>query len=146
MLDREFFLGFIKIHILYHASKETIFGVEIAEELARHGYSVSPGTLYPTLHRLEKAGQTSGDFLWSMPSGSKYLEQMKSKIADLKNVGGREGSSCTAAAFLGQFVGDIPWAHVDIAGVADTDKEKPYRSVGATGFGVRLVLEYLRGL
>jgi len=56
MLDREFFLGFIKIHILYHASKEPIFGVEIADELARHGYRVSPGTLYPTLHRLEKEG------------------------------------------------------------------------------------------
>ena len=56
MLDREFFLGFIKIHILYHAAKGPIFGVEIAEELVRHGYSISPGTLYPTLHRLEKEG------------------------------------------------------------------------------------------
>ena len=56
MLDRGFFLGFIKIHILYHASKEPIFGVQIAEELARHGYSISPGTLYPILHRLEKEG------------------------------------------------------------------------------------------
>jgi PadR family transcriptional regulator PadR len=56
MLDREFFLGFIKIHILYHASKEPIFGAEIAKELARHGYSVGPGTLYPTLHRLEREG------------------------------------------------------------------------------------------
>ena len=56
MLDREFFLGFIKVHILYHASKEPIFGVEIAEELSRHGYNLSPGTLYPTLHRLEKEG------------------------------------------------------------------------------------------
>ena len=56
MLDREFFLGFIKIHILYHASKEPIFGAEIAKELARHGYSISPGTLYPTLHSLEKEG------------------------------------------------------------------------------------------
>ena len=56
MVDREFFLGFIKIHILYHAAKEPIFGVEIAGELARHGYSISPGTLYPTLHRLEKEG------------------------------------------------------------------------------------------
>ena len=56
MLDREFFLGFIKIHILYHASKEDIFGVAIAKELARHGYSVSPGTLYPVLHRLERVG------------------------------------------------------------------------------------------
>jgi DNA-binding PadR family transcriptional regulator len=56
MIDREFFLGFIKIHILYHAAKEPIFGVEISEELARHGYHLGPGTLYPTLHRLEKEG------------------------------------------------------------------------------------------
>lgn len=56
MLDREFFLGFIRIHILYHASKEPISGVEIAEELRRHGYYLSPGTLYPSLHRLEKQG------------------------------------------------------------------------------------------
>lgn len=56
MIDREFFLGFIKIHILYHAAKEPVFGVEIAAELARHGYRLGPGTLYPTLHRLEKEG------------------------------------------------------------------------------------------
>jgi len=53
---KDFFLGFIKIHILYHASKEPIYGVEIGEELGRHGYRLSPGTLYPTLHRLEKDG------------------------------------------------------------------------------------------
>jgi DNA-binding PadR family transcriptional regulator len=52
-MDRKFFLGFIKVHILYHASKAPIYGVEIAEELKRHGYHLSPGTLYPTLHRLE---------------------------------------------------------------------------------------------
>ena len=56
MIHRDFFLGFIKIHILYHASKEPVFGAWIAEELARHGYNISPGTLYPTLHRLEKDG------------------------------------------------------------------------------------------
>jgi DNA-binding PadR family transcriptional regulator len=56
MLNREFFLGFVKIHILYHASKEPISGVEIAKELTRHGYYLSPGTLYPSLHRLEKQG------------------------------------------------------------------------------------------
>jgi DNA-binding PadR family transcriptional regulator len=53
---KEFFLGFIKIQILYHASKESIYGVEIQKELGRHGYQLSPGTLYPTLHRLEKDG------------------------------------------------------------------------------------------
>jgi PadR family transcriptional regulator PadR len=56
MINREFFLGFIKIHILYHAAREPVFGAEITEELARHGYRVGPGTLYPTLHRLEKEG------------------------------------------------------------------------------------------
>ncbi len=52
----DFFLGFIKIHILYHASKEPIYGVEMREELGRHGYQLSPGTLYPTLHRMERDG------------------------------------------------------------------------------------------
>jgi DNA-binding PadR family transcriptional regulator len=56
MVDREFFLGFVKIHILYHASKSPIFGAEITEELKRHGYYLGPGTLYPALHRLESDG------------------------------------------------------------------------------------------
>jgi len=96
--------------------------------------------------QLEKAARISGEKVWLMPSGKEYLDQMKSSIADLKNVGGREGSACSAAAFLGEFVKDTAWAHLDIAGVADTDKEKPFRSAGATGYGVRLLLEYLRSL
>ncbi len=56
---KDFFLGFVKIHVLYHASREPIYGVEILEELGRHGYRLSPGTLYPTLHRLEKEGYLS---------------------------------------------------------------------------------------
>jgi leucyl aminopeptidase len=92
------------------------------------------------------ASKCSGEPVWPMPSGSEYLEQMKSKIADLKNVDGREGGCCTAAAFLGEFAGETPWVHLDIAGTADTNKEKPYRAIGATGYMVRLVLEYLRGL
>jgi DNA-binding PadR family transcriptional regulator len=53
---REFFLGFVKIHILYHASEEPVYGLELIEELARHGYDLSPGTLYPTLHHLHDQG------------------------------------------------------------------------------------------
>jgi PadR family transcriptional regulator PadR len=53
---REFFLGFIKIHILYHANEEPVYGAFMMEELAEHGYQVSPGTIYPTLHRLEQKG------------------------------------------------------------------------------------------
>ncbi len=56
---RDFFLGFVKIHILYHASKEPIYGVEMLEELGRHGYRLSPGTIYPTLHRLTREGYLS---------------------------------------------------------------------------------------
>ncbi len=93
MLDREFFLGFIKIHILYHASKEPIFGVEIAKELARHGYSISPGTLYPTLHRLEKEGYLESSskvvsgrvrkYYQATAKGKLVLEQSKKKIREL---------------------------------------------------------------
>jgi len=93
MLDREFFLGFIKIHILYHASKEPIFGVEIAEELARHGYSISPGTLYPTLHRLEEEGYLESSskvvsgkvrkYYQATGEGKLMLEQAKEKIREL---------------------------------------------------------------
>jgi len=93
MMDREFFLGFIKIHILYHASKEPIFGVEIAEELARHGYSLSPGTLYPTLHRLKKEGYLESvskvvggrvrKYYQITAEGKLVLEQSKKKISEL---------------------------------------------------------------
>ena len=53
---REFFLGFVKIHILYHAAEEPVYGAELSRELARHGYDLSPGTLYPTLHHLNEEG------------------------------------------------------------------------------------------
>lgn len=56
---KDFFLGFVKIHILYHASKGPVYGAELLEELGRHGYRLSPGTLYPTLHRLAREGYLS---------------------------------------------------------------------------------------
>lgn len=55
-IARNFFLGFIRLHILYHASQEPVFGLDLIRELARHGYSLSPGTLYPMLHGLEREG------------------------------------------------------------------------------------------
>ncbi len=55
-LSRELFLGFVKAHILYHASREAVYGLWLIEELARHGYELSPGTLYPILHKLEEEG------------------------------------------------------------------------------------------
>ncbi len=93
MLDREFFLGFVKIHILYHAAKEPIFGVEIAHELARHGYQLSPGTLYPTLHRLETEGYLTRDdrvvdgkvrkYYTITAQGTAMLEEASEKIREL---------------------------------------------------------------
>ena len=93
MFDREFFLGFVKIHILYHAAKEPIFGVEITHELARHGYSLSPGTLYPTLHRMEKEGYLAGNskvvngrvrkYYRATARGKQVLEQSKNSIREL---------------------------------------------------------------
>jgi len=93
MIEREFFLGFIKIHILYHASKEPIFGVGIVEELSRHGYYLSPGTLYPTLHRLVKEGYLKQDsklvggrvrkYYTITESGLEVLRQARDKISEL---------------------------------------------------------------
>ena len=62
-LTRDFFLGFIKVHVLHHAAEEPIYGLAMIEELRRHGYAISPGTLYPVLHNLEKAGYLSREDL-----------------------------------------------------------------------------------
>lgn len=92
---KDFFLGFIKIHILYHASRDPIYGVEILEELERHGYRLSPGTLYPTLHRLEKDGYLESRSKVVSGKVRKYytitdrgliaLNEAKQKIAELVN-------------------------------------------------------------
>ncbi len=95
---------------------------------------------------LEKAAETSGESVWALPCGDEYAEDMKSKIADLKNSGGRWGGACTAAAFLRQFVADKKWAHLDIAGMDHFDKATEWTTVGATAFGVRLLVTYLVNL
>jgi DNA-binding PadR family transcriptional regulator len=92
---KDFFLGFIKIHILYHASRDPIYGVEILEELERHGYRLSPGTLYPTLHRLEKDGYLESRSKVIRGKVRKYytitdrgliaLNEARQKIAELVN-------------------------------------------------------------
>lgn len=95
------------------------------------------------IEQLKLAGERSGEEVWHMPSGEEYLEEMKSKIADLKNTGSKWGGACTAAAFLGRFVGDKKWAHIDMAGVDVFEGEKRGGAVGATAFGVRLLTAYL---
>jgi leucyl aminopeptidase len=95
---------------------------------------------------LQKAADDSGESLWPLPSGEEYAEEMKSKIADLKNAGSRWGGACTAAAFLRQFVGETKWAHLDIAGMDVFPSAVAHAAVGSTGFGVRLLITYLMNL
>lgn len=96
--------------------------------------------------QLRKAADESGENVWHLPSGDEYAEEMKSKIADLRNTGGRWGGACTAAAFLRQFVGETTWAHLDIAGMDISQKPTEYAACGSTGFGVRLLTTYLMNL
>jgi leucyl aminopeptidase len=83
------------------------------------------------------AGNEVGEFIWQLPMYDDYKEQLKSDIADIKNIGGRYGGAITAAKFLEEFVNKTPWVHLDIAGTSDTDKEKGYLVKGATGVPVR---------
>jgi len=94
--------------------------------------------------RLEAAGRTSFERMWRLPLFKEYDEQLKSHVADVKHTGGRPAGSITAAIFLSKFVGDFPWAHLDIAGKAWTDEDKPYTPKWATGTGVRLLTQFLR--
>lgn len=96
--------------------------------------------------QLRRAADDSGENVWHLPSDDEYADEMKSKIADLRNTGGRWGGACTAAAFLRQFVGETMWAHLDIAGMDILQKATEYASAGSTGFGVRLLVTYLMNL
>ncbi len=93
---------------------------------------------------LEKAGETTGERVWELPLWDEYGEFMKSDIADMKNSGGPSGGTISAAWFLKNFVGEAKWAHLDIAGTAWEEKGRHYLPKGATGTGVRLLVEYLR--
>ncbi len=92
---------------------------------------------------LSSAARLSGEKMWQMPMEDKYFEGLKSVVADMKNTGPRAGGSITAALFLKQFVKDTPWAHIDVAGPVWTDKENGYNSPGATGYGVRMLVQWV---
>jgi len=96
------------------------------------------------VERVRRAGETTAERAWPMPLWEEHRKFVESEVADLKNAAGREAGSSTAAAFLGAFAGDTPWVHLDIAGTGWTSKPGPYQPRGATGVGVRLLLEMLR--
>jgi len=94
--------------------------------------------------RVAAAGRAAGDPAWRLPLGEGYRKQMASPYADVSNLGATPGAGAiTAAAFLEKFVGKVPWAHLDIAGVAWTDRKDGYLSKGGTGAGVRLLCRLL---
>ncbi|RMF42542.1 MAG: leucyl aminopeptidase, partial [Deltaproteobacteria bacterium] len=92
---------------------------------------------------LKRSGDYTYDRVWQLPLFEEYQEQIKSEIADIRNIGGREAGTITAACFLSRFVEDVPWAHLDIAGTAWNMKGTDISAKGATGAGVRLVTDYL---
>lgn len=93
--------------------------------------------------RLKEAAEKTGERVWELPLWEDYHEEIKSDVADYKNSAGRPAGTITAAAFLSKFVGNYPWAHLDIAGPAWLTKEKPYIPKGASGVGVRLFVCFL---
>jgi len=99
---REFFLGFIRLHVLYHASREPVFGLDLIRELARHGYSLSPGTLYPVLHRMEREGFLQSEkqvvngkvrkYYRATEAGRQALAEAYAKVRELVNeIGKNQG-------------------------------------------------------
>jgi leucyl aminopeptidase len=93
------------------------------------------------IEAVQRASVRAGDRAWPLPIYDEYTEQLRSEIADLVNTGGRPAGACTAAVFLKEFAGDLPWAHLDIAGTAWADEPKPWQPKGPTGVAVRTLAE-----
>jgi leucyl aminopeptidase len=102
------------------------------------------GTPSAWVEDVRRASERAGDRSWPMPVFDDYKEQLKSDIADITNTGGRPGGAITAALFIKEFTGGLPWVHMDIAGTAWAEEPKPYQPKGATGVGVRTLVELAR--
>ena len=101
------------------------------------------GNNQPLVDTITRCAREAGEKVWQLPLAKEYREDIKSSVADIKNVGGSHGAGAiTAALFLREFVDDIPWVHLDIAGPVFTEKETPLCPKGATGFGVRTLLNF----
>lgn len=93
------------------------------------------------IEQVRRTGERAGDRMWRMPLFDDYRERLKSDIADMMNTAGRPASSIVAAMFLKEFTGGLPWAHIDIAGTSWSDEAKPFMPKGATGVGVRTLID-----
>lgn len=106
------------------------------------GYAGVLGNDQELVDRLRATGETTDERLWQLPLESGYRKLLDSDVADLKNIGGPYGGAITAAVFLSEFVGDTPWAHLDIAGPMRSESDDEWRPKGATGFGARTLAEF----
>jgi len=100
----------------------------------------------PLADSLLRSGREAGEKLWQLPLVKEYKELIKSSVADMKNIGGAHGGAITAALILQEFVGDTPWAHLDIAGPAFAESDGLLGPKGGTGFGVRTLIKFLLSL
>ena len=100
----------------------------------------------PLADQILRSGHEAGENLWQLPLVKEYKDMIKSSVADMKNIGGSHGGAITAALILQEFVGDVPWAHLDIAGPAFAESDNALCPKGGTGFGVRTLLRFLSGL
>ena len=107
-----------------------------------HTASAILGNDSALVEALLDAGEQAGERLWRLPLFPEYRRQLDSKIADLKNVGGRPAGTITGGWFLREFVGETSWAHLDIAGTAWNESDEPHQVEGATGFGVRTLIAF----
>jgi leucyl aminopeptidase len=103
------------------------------------------GTPPAWMETVKQAASRAGEPVWELPLGPEYRELLKSDVADIINSGGRAGGAITAAMFLREFVGDTPWAHLDIAGTAWIDDARPWATKGASGVMVRTLVELAAG-
>jgi leucyl aminopeptidase len=95
------------------------------------------------IEQLKRSAERTDERVWQLPLDRRYRKELDSEMADLKNVGGENAGAITAALFLDEFVGGVPWAHLDIAGTAQIDADDGWRAKGATGFGTRLLIDFL---
>jgi leucyl aminopeptidase len=98
------------------------------------------GNSVPVIDQVRVAAEAADEPVWELPLAHRYRNQLDSEIADLTNMGGINGGSITAALFLEEFVGSVPWAHIDIAGTAWAESSSGWITKGATGFGARLLI------
>ncbi len=137
-------------YVVKHYKPDAI--IDIATLTGACAYALGPfhsglmGVHDDLIERIKKSAQHSGDHVWQLPLSDDYAAAIKSDVSDMCNIGNNKymAGAITAAHFLKNFVGDTPWAHLDIAGTSFNVPDKPYYRTGATGVGVRLLVDIAR--